>query len=172
MNSWPIVCFLLLQEQFKKPKKVTKKKIRSRKPLKADDLLAMNNSEASTTVSVALRPAENRRPTAIASASKYVAYMPLFDGSRLSSFRERSSHVSLDRVKRAMITTTTTEDGELAAYAKKVHRGFHLDDLAGGDEDLSSFTVEDDAFDELQAVVNKTMKLKSKKDTHSNEKVR
>ena len=96
--------------------------------------------------------------------------MSSVDGSRLSAFRERSSHVSLDKIKRAMITTT--EDGELNACAMKIHLRFHADDFVGGDEDLSSFTVEDDAFDELQAVVNKTMKLKTKKDTHSNEKVR
>ena len=41
----------------------------------------------------------------------------------------------------------------------------------GPDADLSSFAIEDDAFDELQAVINKTMKLKAKKDTTSNEKV-
>jgi hypothetical protein len=44
--------------------------------LKADDLLAMDSSEpqesSTTTTSVFLRPAEIRRPTAIASASKYV----------------------------------------------------------------------------------------------------
>ena len=62
-----------LQEQFKKPKKVTKKKLRSRKMLKADDLLAMDKSESqgsSATPSVALRPVETRRPTAIVSSSK------------------------------------------------------------------------------------------------------
>jgi U4/U6.U5 tri-snRNP-associated protein 1 len=129
-------------EQFKKPKKVTKKKIRSRKMLKADDLLAMDSSDprdsSSTTTSVFLRPAENRRPTAIASASK-----------------ERPTTASLDKIKRELITTTATED----------------DDLLGPDDDLSNVPIEDDAFDELQAVVNKTMKLKAKKDHISNERV-
>jgi hypothetical protein len=42
--------------------------------LKADDLLAMNSSEPreSSTTSISLRPAENRRPTTIVSTSKYV----------------------------------------------------------------------------------------------------
>jgi hypothetical protein len=51
--------------------------------LKADDLLAMDSSDpresSSTSTSVFLRPAETRRPTAIASASKYVS-------QKLSSF--------------------------------------------------------------------------------------
>ncbi len=42
----------------------------------------------------------------------------------------------------------------------------------GPDDDLSGIAIEDDAFDELQAVVNKTMKLKRKKDNISAEKVR
>ncbi len=42
----------------------------------------------------------------------------------------------------------------------------------GPDDDLSNIAIEDDAFDELQAVVNKTMKLKTKKDHISTEKVR
>jgi len=41
----------------------------------------------------------------------------------------------------------------------------------GPDDDLSNIAIEDDAFDELQAVVNKTMKLKTKKDHISTEKV-
>ena len=49
---------------------------------------------------------------------------------------------------------------------------FCLDDLVGPDDDFSNAPIEDDAFDELQAVVNKAMKLKTKKDIHSNEKVR
>lgn len=49
---------------------------------------------------------------------------------------------------------------------------FCLDDLAGPDDDFSNVPIEDDAFDELQAVVNKAMKLKTKKNIHSNEKVR
>lgn len=47
----------------------------------------------------------------------------------------------------------------------------HLDDFLGPDDDLSNVVIHDDAFDELQAVVNKTMKLKTKKDTMSGEKV-
>ena len=46
-----------------------------------------------------------------------------------------------------------------------------LDDLLGPDDDLSNVAIQDDAFDELQAVVNKAMKLKTKKDTMSGEKV-
>ncbi len=42
----------------------------------------------------------------------------------------------------------------------------------GPDDDLSNVAIEDDAFDELQAVVNKTMKLKTKKENISTEKVR
>jgi hypothetical protein len=49
---------------------------------------------------------------------------------------------------------------------------FYLDDILGPDDDLSGIAIEDDAFDELQAVVNKTMKLKRKKDNISAEKVR
>jgi len=120
-------------DQFKKPKKVTKKKIRSRKMLKADDLLAMDNSETS----VSLRPAETRRPTAISSTSK-----------------ERPATVSLDKLKRGLITTTARED----------------EDLLGPNDDLSHVPIEDDAFDELQAVLNKTMKLKTKKESISAEK--
>jgi hypothetical protein len=41
----------------------------------------------------------------------------------------------------------------------------------GPTDDLLNVAIEDEAFDELQAVVNKTMKLKTKKDVHSNEKV-
>lgn len=41
----------------------------------------------------------------------------------------------------------------------------------GPDEDLSNFTVQDDAFDELQAVVNRTMRLKTKKENNTTEKV-
>ncbi|CAF2325116.1 unnamed protein product [Rotaria sp. Silwood2] len=127
-------------DQFKKPKKVTKKKIRSRKMLKADDLLAMDSSESrqssTTTTSVSLRPAETRRSNAIVSTSK-----------------ERPTRVSLDKVKREIITTTATED----------------EDMVGSD-DLSNFVIEDDAFDELQTVINKTMKLKTKKDSISAEK--
>ncbi len=48
---------------------------------------------------------------------------------------------------------------------------FYLDDILGPNDDLSNVAFEDDAFDELQAVVNKTMKLKTKKDSVSNEKV-
>ncbi|CAF0844189.1 unnamed protein product [Rotaria sordida] len=125
-------------EQFKKPKKVTKKKIRSRKMLKADDLLAMDSSEPrESSTSISLRRAETRRPTAIVSTSK-----------------ERPTTVSLDKLKREMITTTTTED----------------DDHLGPDNDLSYGPIEDDAFDELQTVINKTMKLKTKKDSISAEK--
>ncbi|CAF0787426.1 unnamed protein product [Rotaria sp. Silwood1] len=129
-------------EQFKKPKKVTKNKLRSRKMLKADDLLAMDSSEpressSTTTTSVSLRPAETRRPTAIVSTSK-----------------ERPPTISLDKVKRKIITTTATED----------------EDMVGPDNDLSNFAVEDDAYDELQTVINKTMKLKTKKDSISAEK--
>jgi U4/U6.U5 tri-snRNP-associated protein 1 len=126
-------------EQFKKPKKVTKKKIRSRKMLKADDLLAMDSSEPreSSTTSVFLRPAEIRRSTAIASTSK-----------------EHPAKISLDKIKRKLITTTTTED----------------EDILGPSDDLSNVVIEDDAFDELQAIVNKTMKLKTKKDSLSAER--
>lgn len=46
-----------------------------------------------------------------------------------------------------------------------------LDDLVGPDNDLSNFAIQDDAYDELQSVINKTMKLKSKKDVLSGEKV-
>ena len=49
---------------------------------------------------------------------------------------------------------------------------FYLDDLVGPDDDLTNVAVEDDAFDELQAVVRKAMKLKTMKTTNSNEKVR
>lgn len=49
---------------------------------------------------------------------------------------------------------------------------FSSDDIVGPDDDLSNFTVQDDAFDELQAVVNRTMKLKTKKDGNATEKVR
>ncbi|CAF0871111.1 unnamed protein product [Adineta steineri] len=123
-------------EQFKKPKKVTKKKLRSRKMLKADDLLTMDSNEPEeSSASISLRPAETRRSTAIASATK-----------------ERPSTISLDKIKREMITTTENED------------------MLDADDDLSSFAVNDDAFDELQAVVNKTMKLKTKKDSISTEK--
>ena len=48
---------------------------------------------------------------------------------------------------------------------------FSLDDFLGPVDDLSNVAIEDDAFDELQAVVNKTMKLKAKKDNNSAEKV-
>ena len=41
----------------------------------------------------------------------------------------------------------------------------------GPSDDLTNVPFEDDAFDELQAVVNKTMKLKTKKDNISAEKV-
>jgi hypothetical protein len=41
----------------------------------------------------------------------------------------------------------------------------------GPNDDLSNVPIEDDAFDELQAVVNKTMKLKAKKDNISTQKV-
>ncbi|UJR33324.1 hypothetical protein I4U23_020774 [Adineta vaga] len=125
-------------EQFKKPKKVTKKKLRSRKMLKADDLLAMDSSELQeSSTSISLRPAESRRSTAIASSTK-----------------ERPLSVSLNKIKRELITTNAADN----------------DDLVGPDDDLSSFTITDDAFDELQAVVNKTMKLKTKKDSNSAEK--
>jgi hypothetical protein len=46
-----------------------------------------------------------------------------------------------------------------------------LDDLLGPSDDLSNVAIEDEAFDELQAVVSKTMKLKTKKDNNSAEKV-
>ena len=46
-----------------------------------------------------------------------------------------------------------------------------LEDLVGPDDDLSNIAITDDAFDELQAVVNKTMKLKTKKESSSAEKV-
>jgi len=125
-------------DQFKKPKKVTKKKIRSRKMLKADDLLLMDSSESrESSTSVFLRPAETRRPTAISSTSK-----------------ERPATVSLDKLKRGLITTTARED----------------EDFLGPNDDLSHVAIEDDAFDELQAVVNKTMKLKTKKENISTEK--
>ncbi|CAF2062360.1 unnamed protein product [Rotaria magnacalcarata] len=127
-------------ERFKKPKKVTKKKLRSRKMLKADDLLAMDSSEPRRTssTSVTLRPAENRRSTAIVSTSK-----------------ERPVTVSLDKIKRELITTAASDD----------------EDMMGPNDDISSFTIEDDAYDELQTVINKTMKLKTKKDSISTEKV-
>jgi hypothetical protein len=41
----------------------------------------------------------------------------------------------------------------------------------GPSDDLSNVVIEDDAFDELQAIVNKTMKLKTKKDSLSAERV-
>ena len=47
-----------------------------------------------------------------------------------------------------------------------------LDDLVGPDDDLSKINVDDDAFDELQAVVNKTMRLKNKTAGTTTEKVR
>jgi hypothetical protein len=84
--------------------------------LKADDLLAMDSSdprESTTTTSVFLRPAEIRRPTAISSASKYVFQIFLFWLWKcLECFRERSTKPSLDKIKRELITTTTTEDGK------------------------------------------------------------
>jgi len=49
---------------------------------------------------------------------------------------------------------------------------FVLEDISGRDDDLSNVPFEDDAFDELQAVLHKTMKLKTKKDSISTEKVR
>ncbi|CAF3360470.1 unnamed protein product [Rotaria socialis] len=126
-------------ERFKKPKKVTKKKLRSRKMLKADDLLAMDSSEPRRTssTSVTLRPAENRRSTAIVSTSK-----------------ERPVTVSLDKIKRELITTAASDD----------------EDMMGPNDDISNFAIEDDAYDELQTVINKTMKLKTKKDSISTEK--
>ncbi len=42
----------------------------------------------------------------------------------------------------------------------------------GPNDDLSNVPFQDDAFDELQTVVNKTMKLKTKKDNISAEKVK
>lgn len=57
------------QEQFKKPKKVTKKKLRSRKMLKADDLLAMDSSEPGTSSKTA-RSTETRRSATASSTSK------------------------------------------------------------------------------------------------------
>jgi hypothetical protein len=103
--------------------------------------------------------------------------------------RERPAGVSLDKIKREFITTTAREDGKcsfhrlrctsLEARQKMITRLntlflciVHLDDLVGPDDDLSNVAITDDAFDELQAVVNKTMKLKTKKDTNSAEKVR
>jgi hypothetical protein len=84
--------------------------------LKADDLLAMDSSDprdsSSTTTSVFLRPAENRRPTAIASASKYVFFFQIFLFCLLEYFRERPTTASLDKIKRELITTTATEDGK------------------------------------------------------------
>jgi hypothetical protein len=47
----------------------------------------------------------------------------------------------------------------------------YLEDILGPNDDLSNVPIEDDAFDELQAVVNKTMKLKAKKDNISTQKV-
>lgn len=49
---------------------------------------------------------------------------------------------------------------------------YYLDDDIVPDDDLSNVAFEDDAFDELQSVVNKAMKLKTKKEPLSNEKVR
>ncbi len=56
--------------------------------LKADDLLAMDNSDArdSSTTSVFLRPAETRRPTAIGSTSKYVLKFCYRDYCKILSF--------------------------------------------------------------------------------------
>ncbi|CAF5001997.1 unnamed protein product, partial [Rotaria socialis] len=45
-------------------------------------------------------------------------------------------------------------------------------DMMGPNDDISNFAIEDDAYDELQTVINKTMKLKTKKDSISTEKVR
>ncbi|CAF0730011.1 unnamed protein product [Adineta ricciae] len=72
-----------------------------------------------------------------------------------SSSKERPASASLNKIKREIITTTERDD----------------DDLVGPDDDLSNIAITDDAFDELQAVVNKTMKLKTKKESSSAEKV-
>ncbi|CAF3351073.1 unnamed protein product [Rotaria sp. Silwood1] len=114
-------------EQFKKPKKVTKNKLRSRKMLKADDLLAMDSSEpresSSTTTSVSLRPAETRRPTAIVSTSK-----------------ERPATISLDKVKRKIITTTATEDGEFFDANKTLDLDFYVPTTKSFNEDEQTTT--------------------------------
>ena len=54
--------------------------------------------------------------------------------------------------------------------SKKLSFSLHLEDL-DPDDDLANVAIQDDAFDELQAVVNKTMKLKTKKETMFAEKV-
>jgi len=91
--------------------------------LKADDLLAMDSSElqeSSTTTSVFLRPAEIRRPTAIASASKYVFEFSYLNYWKiLSCFRERPTTISLDKIKRGLITTTAREDGKFSLEVDK-----------------------------------------------------
>ena len=53
----------------------------------------------------------------------------------------------------------------------KTRFSLYLDDLLGSYDDLSSVAIQDDAFDELQAVVSKTMKLKTKKDNVPSERV-
>jgi hypothetical protein len=91
-------------------------------------------------------------------------------------FREHPAKISLDKIKRKLITTTTTEDGKFSSEVGKKQIiieifSLYLEDILGPSDDLSNVVIEDDAFDELQAIVNKTMKLKTKKDSLSAERV-
>ncbi|CAF0860172.1 unnamed protein product, partial [Didymodactylos carnosus] len=118
-------------EQFKKPKKVIKKKLRTRKILKADDLLAMDVAA----VSASRHHRDNTSAAGPVTTAK----------GNATRQKDRTNGLVIDELKR--------EDDDVMAS-----------DIIGPDDDdnLSDFALEDDAFKELQDVVNKTMKLKTK----------
>jgi len=72
--------------------------------LKADDLLAMDNSELQDL-----------------STSKYVLELSYLDYCKIFwNFRERPTTVSLDKIKRELITTTAREDGKFQSDSTEI----------------------------------------------------